>query len=83
MLKQVQHDIFMFPLPSKLLIKTQNHSLKYNYRKKNNNLCGKLKIYHILRSRTLETLIIPNKKAPEGADFKNGAPDGNVLSRSR
>ena len=26
--------------------------------------------------RTLKTLIIPNKKAPEGADFKNGASDG-------
>ena len=27
--------------------------------------------------RTLKTLIVPNKKAPEGADFKNGA--GNVV----
>ncbi len=26
--------------------------------------------------RTLETRIIPNKKAPEGANFDNGAPDG-------
>ena len=26
--------------------------------------------------RTLKTLIIPNKKAPKGAIFKNGAPDG-------
>ena len=26
--------------------------------------------------RTLKTLIIPNKKAPEGADFKNGASNG-------
>ena len=26
--------------------------------------------------RTLKTLIVSNKKAPEGADFKNGAPDG-------
>ena len=26
--------------------------------------------------RTLETRIIPNKKAPEGADFKNGASNG-------
>ena len=26
--------------------------------------------------RTLKTLIISNKKAPEGADFKNGAGDG-------
>ncbi len=29
--------------------------------------------------RTLKTLIIPNKKAPEGANFNYGAPDGIVL----
>lgn len=26
--------------------------------------------------RTLKTLIISNKKAPEGADYNNRAPDG-------
>jgi hypothetical protein len=32
-----------------------------------------------INSRTLETRIIPNKKAPEGANFKNGAAGGIYL----
>lgn len=36
------------------------------------NISDSLKI----KGRTLETRIIPNKKAPEGANLLNGAPDG-------
>ena len=29
-----------------------------------------------LKGRTLKTLIVPNEKAPEGANFENGASSG-------
>ena len=39
-------------------------------------LCEQVEQLVNSKVRTLKTLIIPNKKAPEGANSKNGAEDG-------